>query len=65
MPGFLLLFIKKGTFTEGSTFEFRHFDICTHSNHLAPKKKKKKKKLMRSVDANLFFGPVEKKLYTN
>ena len=56
MPGFLLLFIKKGTFTEGRASEFRHFDTCTHSNHFAQKNKLQKSKLMWSADANLFCG---------
>ena len=32
---------KRGTFPEDRAFEFRYFDICTHSNNLAPKKIKK------------------------
>ena len=44
---------KRGTFPEDRAFEFRYFDICTHSNNLAPKKKKK-----------TLFGPLEKNLDT-
>ena len=47
------LYKKRGTFPEDRAFEFRYFDICTHSNNLAPKKKKK-----------TLFGPPEKNLDT-
>ena len=42
---------KRGTFPEDRAFEFRYFDICTHSNNLAPKKK-------------TLFGPLKKNLDT-
>ena len=56
MLGFLLLFIKKGTFTEGRAFEFRQFHICTHSNNFAQKNKLQKSKLMWSAEVDLFCG---------